>query len=310
MLRTSSTVRTANERQQMLDGRQAEKEERLARVAAAMKKSLADDDDDGARGSSCLCFRVARTRLRSEASAMELESAPSAVASAAKNGWWKRMFSRQTQQAVRLDQASRLLSERMQSLEERTKAARDEAKLRIQNGQKDAAMRALKRSKMLEASQQQAAAAAAALDRQRELFAEAALQTEVSGAIASTIKSMKGSCKPSAISSAERAMDDAQEVQDGLTDLNDVMAQFGASGLASVGADDDDALLEELNGMLEGESIAGSLAAIKQPSANTFEQATDIAMLPAAPGGAAKCEQSSRGEEESGATATQGAMGL
>lgn len=314
MLGASMPIRNVADRQKMLDEREREREERLSRVAIAMRKSQdppAYDDDDNMRGTSCLCFRFARTRLRNDAADATADAAANeAMGNKLSNGkitWWQRMFNRQVQQSNRLDQASKLLSERMDNLEARTKAAREEAKLRMQHGQKEAAMRALKRSKMLEASQKQAAAAAAALDRQRELFAEAALQKEVSGVIASTIKSMKSSCKPSAITSAERAMDDAQEVQDGITDLGDVMAQFGASGLASVGADDDDALLEELNAMVDADDEVTREVALSLPvppnAAGTTAKTFTAAALPKVPLGALS-------KEERDATATNMDMSM
>lgn len=264
---SSIVLNSAEDRERMLRQRKVESDLRLKDVATALKhrNRAVPDDDDGVvmERTGCFnlggCFRFGRTRVRTAevTSSGQAQGEASTDAKRVKGGLLSKFMSgSKAHAAARLDEAASLLSERIENLEQRMASAREEAKIRMQAGQKSNALRALKRSKMLELSLSQASTALGALDRQRELFAEAELNKQVTGAISDTMKTMKKTCKAANLSGAERAIDDAQDVQDGLTDLNDVMSQFSASGLSAAGADDEDALLDELNAMVEVEECA------------------------------------------------------
>ena len=303
----------------MLSQRKVEGDMRLKDVAAALQRRSETrtnpDDDDGVavERTGCFrhfaCFKVGRTRVRTvEVTAgqtTQAEAHSSSHAQAGAGGLLSKFMSGHNAHraaTARLDGAATLLAERLESLDQRVQSAREEAKMRMQAGQKSNAMRALKRAKMLELSLAQASTALSALDRQRELFEEAELNKQVTGAISDTMKKMKKTCKTTNLSSAERAIDDAQDVQDGLTDLNDVMAQFSASGLSAAGVDDEDALMDELNAMVEGQAADELSEALPAPVATAAATAAPVAKrLPSVP-------FPSVPSDESGTTTTAAAL--
>lgn len=254
---------------EMLAAREAHASARraLQRVAERAQSSRATDSEGGVDG-RLGCFgglvrrlRAGSQRLGSAASTGDEASSPASASSrlgvlgglfaALAAGARGLMRSRSERSAARLDEAEGRLAQRVTELEERVALARDEAKLRMQAKQKPAALRALKRAKALEHSLAQANAARVAVERQRDLLEEAKLQHAVTGAIGTSMASLKKTCGSTSLASAEQAIDDAAEAHDQLQEIHDAMGQFGASAAASAGADDDDELMAELEQMLE-----------------------------------------------------------
>lgn len=280
-LPTSSTESGAlQDRQRMLIQHAAEQQRRLQAAA----RNIQDEGPEHVVNSyGCFpCF----PRLRQRCERVPTEVATVCATAQKRSGAFQRLFGSKESAGERLQQAAELLTERIESLEQRVSAARDEAKLRAQSGQKANALRALKRAKMLETSMAQAVTAHSALERQRELFTEAALQKEVTGALAVTMKSMRNTCKGKALANAERAVDEAQEVQDSLTDLGDTLGQFSAAGLSASGADDDDELLAELQQMVEDDAPSTTNKSSVRASTSPVHEQKDTAVhFPNAPVG-------------------------
>ena len=246
----------------------------LAEVAARAGAGGTLDGDDGGRRVGCFAGLLRRLR-GGAAPRASAGSAATMIAAAA-----RRVFrSRSEQSAARLDDAESRLSQRVTELEERVALARDEARLRMQSKQKPAALRALKRAKALEHSLAQTNAALVAVERQRDLLEEAKLHRTVTGAIGTSMVSLKKACGSTSLASAEQAIDDAAEAHDQLQEIADAVGQFGASAAASAGADDDDELMAELELMVaDDETVHGAAAS---QSTNTPDAAA--VAFPSAP---------------------------
>ena len=150
--------------------------------------------------------------------------------------------------AAKLDEAAGVMRARIEQLEERARDQRAVAAKLAKAGQKVQALRELKKAKAVEAQVEANQASLMAVEQQVDMLAQAAMQKTLTMALASTSKSMKKDAK--ALGKAEAAIDDAQEARDMATDLNQVMADFASGGTGEV---DEEALLAELEGMVESE---------------------------------------------------------
>jgi len=148
--------------------------------------------------------------------------------------------------ATKLEEAACVMRSRIESLEERALEQRTEAQRLVRSGgQKNQALRALKKSKATEKQIEANQASLMAVEQQVDLLAQATMQKTLSSALASTSKTMKRDAK--ALSKAEDAIDDAAEARDVANDLNGVIAEFALNG--GGGHEDDDELLAELEAM-------------------------------------------------------------
>jgi hypothetical protein len=148
--------------------------------------------------------------------------------------------------ATKLEEAATIMRSRIESLEARALEQRTEAQRLVRSGgQKNQALRALKKSKATEKQIETNQASLMAVEQQVDLLAQATMQKTLSSALASTSKTMKRDAK--ALSKAEDAIDDAAEARDVANDLNGVIAEFALNG--GGGHEDDDELLAELEAM-------------------------------------------------------------
>ena len=146
--------------------------------------------------------------------------------------------------AKMLEQAASVMKARIEQLEQRAAESRSEAARLVKLGQKQAAMRALKKAKQLESSVAANSASLDAVEQQVDMLAQAAVQKTLTSALETTSKSMKKDTK--IVARAEKAVDDMAEVRDQAEDLNAAMSE-----LANHGGDiDEDELEEELDAML------------------------------------------------------------
>ena len=145
-----------------------------------------------------------------------------------------------------LEQAASVMKARIEQLESRAAEQRVEAARLMKAGQKQAAMRALKKAKQLEASVAANSASLDAVEQQVDLLAQAAVQKTLTSALETTSKTMQKDKKM--VARAEKAVDDVSEVRDMAEDLNAAMNELANHGANDI---DEDELLEELEVMMD-----------------------------------------------------------
>ena len=199
--------------------------------------------------------------------------------------WLGRMMrGRHEVAALKLAQAEDGLQRRISELEGKVQQAREEAKLRMQAKQKSSALRALKRSKMLENSLKQAMTQQMALEHQKEMLEDAKYSKTVTGALHSTMQNLKASCTSEQLASAQNAVDEVADLNDHMEEFHHTMSDFGEQRLSQAGVDDEDALLEELNHMLDEDNAAGSASVqATEPAADAVSAGAEVIQLPSAP---------------------------
>tara|TARA_B100000575_G_scaffold186584_2_gene150279 strand:- start:2105 stop:3022 length:918 start_codon:yes stop_codon:yes gene_type:complete len=147
--------------------------------------------------------------------------------------------------STKLQEAAAAMNERIRALEYRAVDSKREAKELMQQGQKQAALRALKKAKGLEKQVSQNQAALDAVEQQVDLIAQAEMQRHVTAALSTSSKDLKGNKEM--LKKAETAIDDATEARDMAEDLGSVMNDFAAGTSNDIGDDD---LLAELNELM------------------------------------------------------------
>lgn len=146
--------------------------------------------------------------------------------------------------AKMLEQAASVMRARIEQLEQRASQQRSEAARLVKLGQKQPAMRALKKAKQLEASVASNSASLDAVEQQVDLLAQAAVQKTLTSALETTSKTMQKDKK--LVARAEKAVDDVSEVRDMAEDLNNAMSELANHGSNDI---DEDDLMEELEAM-------------------------------------------------------------
>ena len=148
-----------------------------------------------------------------------------------------------------LQQAAAAMEDRVAQLEARVGEQRAEAARLMKLGQKNAAMRALKKSKALEKQLASNQASLLAVEQQVDMLSQAHLQRTMADALHASSKGLKKDKKM--LKKAEGAVEEAQEARDLADDLGQVMAEFATTG---GGYEDDEELLAELQEMAGGDS--------------------------------------------------------
>lgn len=230
----------------------AEKARKIAARRQAAKK-LSSDVDAELRGSEG-CFPCALFRRKKEAATAADVEAAGAAASAAegrvKAGAASALFGLAKKQASpveKLAEAAEAVAQRAVALETKVGEGRAEARALMMGGQKKAALRQMRRVKMIEGQLASVQSAADALEQQQLVLEQAALQKEMTTALSSSAKGLKKSKK--LLSQAETAVEDASEARDAADDLSNVLAEFTTTSMLSA---DDDELLAELEEMASG----------------------------------------------------------
>ena len=215
------------------------------------------EDADRPKGLLSVCFPFLN-RWRGRQSAVRTvkgaaATVPSATPSASNTEFNRAVFGlagvKKGDPAAKLEEAAAVMRGRIESLDARASEQRLQAITLQKAGQKAQALRALKKAKQIEAQVASNQAALDAVEQQVDMIAQAAMHKTLTSALASTSKTMKADGKM--LSKAESAIDDATEARDMATDLNGVMAEFAANGVADL---DDDDLMMELEQMVDGES--------------------------------------------------------
>ena len=240
----------------------AEKARKLAARRQAAKKLSSDVDAELRADAGCLPCTLWRRRRRDVASAEDVEAAATSAAAAngaegrAKAGTASALFGLAKKQASPVDklaEAAEAVAQRAVALETKVGEGRAEARALMLGGQKKAALRQMRRVKMIEGQLASVQSAADALEQQQLVLEQAALQKEMTSALSSSAKGLKKSKK--LLSQAETAVEDASEARDAADDLSNVLAEFTTTSMLSA---DDDELLAELEEMAAAGDGGGS----------------------------------------------------
>ena len=158
-----------------------------------------------------------------------------------------------TAESARIETATQAVEERVESLADRLKLAKQRAMAASRAGKKEEALREMRKVKAAEKQHATAQMALEALERQADALAQTSLQNELAHALASTNKQMKQKSK-GLLSFAEKTIDDAVEVADEVEDVAQVF-----EGLApSNDKFDDEDLRDELEAMMNEEDGVGA----------------------------------------------------
>ena len=151
--------------------------------------------------------------------------------------------------ALKLEQASSAMKNRVEALEARVAEHRDLAAKAMASGQKAAALREIKKSKMIEKQAASTQSALDAIEAQSDMLEQTALQRNVAEALGATAKSLKKD--KNLLTKAEDAVDAASEMRDMHEDISHAM-----SGLGDTMPNDlsDEELMAELKSMIASES--------------------------------------------------------
>lgn len=168
-----------------------------------------------------------------------------------------------------LQEAIALIEERVEMLAQKEQLKKAEALNLMQNGDKARALSLMKKANLIKDSRVKSEAACMALERQLEVMEEASVQKKIAGAIAASAKSMKGACKGMDVTATEKAIDDAQEAKDGISDLQDAISGFGES-VHELDACDDETLMQELYSMMEEADSTHDTTRVNTESKSSF----------------------------------------
>ena len=307
---------TADEKYRQLRMRKEESRKLGAHIDELVRRAESGDAPAGC--STGLCAWVRRRLGRGERVSV-------AAVEAVKNGTHSNVelhravfglagASKKVDPAAKLEEAASVMRARIEQLEDR---ARDQRKVALgarKAGQKQVAMRELKKAKAVEAQVEANQQSLMAVEQQVDMLAQAAMQKTLASALATTSKSMKKDAK--ALGKAETAIEEAQEARDMATDLNQVMAEFAGGGTQEL---DEDELMAELEGMVAEEAdppppvdaeaaasarlaeiadLEAKLAARKLQKETTTLHSAAVAAMPVAP--KANAKRAAKKEEKAG----------
>ena len=259
----SKRISTIEDKNAALDERR-EAERALASQIDRALQIVEDDADVGCN----FCFLLRRFRGRTTVGEIRTVSEPTAAKKAASTAFFGARKKKADPNA-KLQEAAAAMQERIRALEYRAIDSKREASQLMKQGQKQAALRALKKSKALDKQVEQNQAALDAVEQQVDLMAQAEMQKQVTAALHTSSQGMKSSKEM--LKKAESAIDDATDARDAADDLNGVMSEFAAAGSNDV---DDDELLSELQRLVEAgddpppPTETGELAGGSTPSAS------------------------------------------
>ena len=250
-------ISSVNEKAELLKARQAE----AAAVEKAAEKLTAVYGEDAAASASCLAsFKCPIGFFRSRKGARVATSDVDAVGVAggrasavASSSLVNRLVGVRKQscgEEAKLSEAAAAVAARVDSLKDRAEISRQRAISASQKGNKEEALRELRRAKGVEKQLATARTAQATLEKQMDLLEESVLQKELTAALKSTTSTIKLKSK-GVLESAEVAIDGAQEASDEVADIAQVF-----EGLAPSGDVDDDELLAELDELIGVSAVA------------------------------------------------------
>ena len=200
------------------------------------------------------------------------------VGSSASSKQFNRLFGVQKQQYDKIEAAIATVSIRIEMLQDRAKLQREKAVSLSKAGRKQDALRELRKAKSTDRQVLTTRDAFETLERQQDLLNESVLQKELATALASTNEVVKSKTK-GLLPLSEKVVDQSQELRDA---TDDVAAVF--EGLHPTYDNDDDALLEELDDLLQDSEAEPPYVAEKAMTHSTTRPAaTSIFDFPEAP---------------------------
>lgn len=189
---------------------------------------------------------LSRRRSQAFTAEMSAASASASVLSGHKTGFFGTGSNKDANSKLKM--AAEAMRARLHTLEARAQECRSAAANQIRVGHKTAALRELKRAKVLEKQAFATTSAMDALESQSDMLEQTAMQREVAAALGATAKTLKKD--KTMLSKAEDAVDAAAEMRDLHEDMTQIMAGLGEQG----GVDEDeDELLSELKAMIADE---------------------------------------------------------
>ena len=161
-------------------------------------------------------------------------------------------------------------------LQQRYEACRTSALEQTRRGDRDAALRSLRRSKGIHKAMCNASTARVAVEYQQDMLEQAAMQSDVASAVSSTMKSMRRVCKGVSVNSTAASIDEMAELHE---DVQEVQATI--SSIAEVGSDavDDDVLEAELLEMLTDASVAAGVATVQCLEDTSAQSKSEVGSL-------------------------------
>ena len=147
--------------------------------------------------------------------------------------------------AGKLESATSAMRARVEELDRRVEIGKIASLAAMKSGNKQLAMRELKRAKAVEKQAVGTQSVLDALEAQSDMLEQTALQREVACALGESAKSIKS--QKGLLSNAEDAVDAAAEMRDMHEDMNQVMSSLGES---ISNEEDDDDLMKELQKMM------------------------------------------------------------
>jgi hypothetical protein len=156
--------------------------------------------------------------------------------------------------------ASQSIVVRIEELTAKANDARHQAKVAHQSGNKQLALRQLRRCKQIESQAAALQNASLAVERHADILEDAHLQQEVAAALRSGAQTVKKSQK--AFAGVEKAVDDMQEANDLGEDVQTMLQQLADTG-SGADAYDEAELMEELELSIKVEEVEQKMV---QPS--------------------------------------------
>lgn len=154
----------------------------------------------------------------------------------------------QVSAAQRLQTATASLEQRLEAIESKSTAARREAQKLAAGGNRQAAMRALKRSKAYDAQVTKLSAASLAVERQMALLEDVDLQSAIASAMSTSAKDVKRAKR--ALAGVDQAIDDASDMRDSVEDVHSAIAGLADGAFDDLGLDEEQ-LSAELDALAE-----------------------------------------------------------
>lgn len=162
--------------------------------------------------------------------------------------------------SAKLRLASQSIVLRIEELAAKADDARHQAKVAHQSGNKQLALRQLRRCKQIESQAAALQNASLAVERHADILEDAHLQQEVAAALRSGAQTVKKSQK--AFAGVEKAVDDMQEANDLGEDVQTMLQQLADTG-SGADAYDEAELMEELELSIKVEEVEQKMV---QPS--------------------------------------------
>lgn len=176
------------------------------------------------------------------------------------------------------------IEDRLAQMEQKATAHRDQARKALSEGNKSAALRALKMAKACEQKCAKLSDLSVAIERQRDTLEDVGLQQSIAMALGAGVKNMKRAQLQ--LKGIEKVADDTAEMRDVADDLTHALAGLGETAFDDLSLDDDDLLAELESFAADGagtQATEASDACTSRRDGSAEASATSVASFPSAP---------------------------